>query len=115
MYCAYLTLAAIYTKGGSLKRFCLRRHRLEVALSRRGGDGDASGGDAANQKIQLRDGEHALILVEVQVTGGEDGEHALLLVEGQVAGGEDGEQRAELGRRRQYLSLGYAGSGYAVA
>jgi 5-deoxy-D-glucuronate isomerase len=40
----------------------------------------------ANQKIQLRDGEHAL-----------------LLVEGQVAGGEDGEQLAELGRRRQYL------------
>ncbi len=31
-----LTLAAIYTKGGSLKRFCLRRHRLEFVLSRRG-------------------------------------------------------------------------------
>ncbi len=32
----------------------------------------------ANQEIQLRDGEHAL-----------------LLVEGQAAGGEDGEQRAD--------------------
>ncbi len=36
MCVAYLTVAAIYTKGGSLKRFCLRRHRLEFVLSRRG-------------------------------------------------------------------------------
>ncbi len=45
--------------------------------------GDAGGRYLANQKIQLRDDEHAL-----------------LLVEGQVAGGEDGEPRAELGRHR---------------
>ncbi len=50
----------------------------------------------ANHKIQLRDGEHALLLVEGQVAGGEDGEHALLPVEDQVAGGEDGEQCAEV-------------------
>ncbi len=42
--------------------------------------GDAGGGDAVAQEIQLR--------------GGED---ALLQVEGQAVGGEDGEQRAEVG------------------
>jgi hypothetical protein len=36
--------------------------------------GDASGVDAVIQKIQLRDGEHALLLVEDQPVDGEDGE-----------------------------------------
>jgi len=36
--------------------------------------GDASGVDAVIQKIQLRDGEHALLLVEDQPVGGEDSE-----------------------------------------
>ncbi len=31
------------------------------------------------------------------------GEHALIPVEGQTFGGQGGEQRAEVGRRRQYL------------
>jgi hypothetical protein len=35
---------------------------------------DASGGDVANQEIQLWDGDHALLLVEDQAVGGEDGE-----------------------------------------
>jgi hypothetical protein len=42
--------------------------------------GDAGGGDAVAQEIQLRDGKHAL-----------------LKVEGQAVGGKDGEQRAEVG------------------
>ncbi len=42
--------------------------------------GDAGGGDAVAQEIQLGDGEHAL-----------------LQVEGQAVGGEDGKQRAEVG------------------
>jgi hypothetical protein len=42
--------------------------------------GDAGGGDAVAQEIQLGDCEHAF-----------------LQVEGQVIGGEDGEQRAEVG------------------
>ncbi len=42
--------------------------------------GNAGGGDAVAQEIQLGDGEHAL-----------------LQVEGQAVGGEDGEQRAEMG------------------
>jgi hypothetical protein len=36
--------------------------------------GDTGGGYVANQKIQLRDDEHALLLVEGQAAGGEDGE-----------------------------------------
>jgi hypothetical protein len=36
--------------------------------------GDARDGDVANQKIQLRDGEHALLLVEGQAFGGQGGE-----------------------------------------
>jgi len=36
--------------------------------------GNVGGGDAANQEIQLRDGEHALLHVECQAVGGEDGE-----------------------------------------
>ena len=42
--------------------------------------GDAGGGDAVAQEIQLGDGEDAL-----------------LQVEGQAVGGKDGEQRAEMG------------------
>ncbi len=34
---------------------------------------DVSGGDVANQKIHLRDGEHSLLLVEDQAAGCEDG------------------------------------------
>ncbi len=36
--------------------------------------GDTGGGDVASQKIQLRDGEHALLLVEGQAVVVEDGE-----------------------------------------
>ncbi len=36
--------------------------------------GDAGGGDAVAQEIQLRDGEYALLQVEGQAVGGEDGE-----------------------------------------
>ena len=50
--------------------------------------GDAGGGDAVAQKIQLRYGEDAL-----------------LQVEGQAVGGEDGEQRADVG---PVLLLGFA-------
>ncbi len=50
--------------------------------------GDAGGGDAVAQEIQLGDGEDAL-----------------LQVEGQAVGGEDGEQRAEVG---PVLLLGFA-------
>ncbi len=42
--------------------------------------GDAGGGDAVSQEVQLGDGEDAL-----------------LQVEGQAVGGEDGEQRSEVG------------------
>ena len=51
--------------------------------------GDAGGGDAVAQEVQLWDGEDAL-----------------LQVEGQAIGGEDGEQRAEVG---PVLLLGLAG------
>ncbi len=50
--------------------------------------GDAGGGDAVAQEIQLRNGEDAL-----------------LQVEGQAVGGKDGEQRAEVG---PVLLLGFA-------
>ncbi len=50
--------------------------------------GDAGGGDAVAQEIQLGNGEDAL-----------------LQVEGQSVGGEDGEQRAEVG---PVLLLGFA-------
>ncbi len=50
--------------------------------------GDAGGGNAVAQEIQLGDGEDAL-----------------LQVEGQAVGGEDGEQRAEVG---PVLLLGFA-------
>ncbi len=50
--------------------------------------GDAGGGDAVAQEIQLREGEDAL-----------------LQVEGQAVGGEDGEQRSEVG---PVLLLGFA-------
>jgi hypothetical protein len=36
--------------------------------------GDAGGGDAVAQEIQLVDGEHALLQVEGQAVGSEDGE-----------------------------------------
>jgi hypothetical protein len=36
--------------------------------------GNASGGDAVAQEIQLGDGEDALLQVEGQAVGGEDGE-----------------------------------------
>ncbi len=50
--------------------------------------GDAGGGDAVAQEMQLGDSEDAL-----------------LQVEGQAVGGEDGEQRAEVG---PVLLLGFA-------
>jgi hypothetical protein len=49
---------------------------LDIVVER----GDAGGGNAVAQEIQLGDGEHAF-----------------LQVEGQAVGGEDGEQRAEVG------------------
>ncbi len=71
-------------QGFAVSGFREVQNDLNVVLE----GGNAGGGDAVAQEIQLGDGEDAL-----------------LQVEGQAVGGEDGEQRAEVG---PVLLLGFA-------
>ena len=75
------TAVEVHHTQKALKSFAISGSReIQNDLNVVSEGGDAGGGDAVAQEVQLGDGEDAL-----------------LQVEGQAVGGEDGEQRAEVG------------------